>query len=203
MNRPQLGREELEESIRDLDQRLDDVTSTPPSIPEPVPSFSRTRRSFRSAWIAGGVVLLAAGSPLSNYSPLRPDERTVQAAGSLPHTNSSVRPDKKTAPGIDDLQRKVIRTPEAISRAAFAVQVGAFRNRANGEKLRREMASQYDFARLVQGQRDASLWHVLVGSEATVEGADALSARIRQESSEKHTVVIRNATAGSPNQPRR
>jgi SPOR domain len=53
------------------------------------------------------------------------------------------------------------------------------------------MAAQYGSARLVLRQGSPAVWRVLVGSEPTEEAANALSTRIRAESSEKNAFVVR------------
>jgi len=87
-------------------------------------------------------------------------------------------------PGTARVRIEVIRLPEVIPPALFAVQVGAFRDRARAERLRDQMQARYGVARLVQRQGDPVFWRVLVGSEPSQEGANALSGRIRQENGE-------------------
>ena len=93
-------------------------------------------------------------------------------------------------PGIARVRIEVIRTPEYVPPAVFAVQVGAFRDRANAERLRAEMASRYGSARLVLRADSPDLWRVLVGSEATEEGANGLAERIRKELGEKSAAFV-------------
>jgi rare lipoprotein A len=93
-------------------------------------------------------------------------------------------------PGTARVRIQVIRTPEFVPPAVFAVQVGAFRDRANAEHLRAEMQSRHGSARLVQRPEDPGLWRVLVGSEATESGANGLAERIRKESNEKFAAFV-------------
>ena len=93
-------------------------------------------------------------------------------------------------PGIARVRLEVIRTPEYVSPAVFAVQVGAFRDRANAERLRAEMESRYGSARLIQRTDTPDLWRVLAGSEATEEGAKGLAERIRKELGEKSAAFV-------------
>jgi rare lipoprotein A len=93
-------------------------------------------------------------------------------------------------PGIARVRLEVIRTPEYVSPAVFAVQVGAFRDRANAERLRAEMESRYGSARLVQRADSPDLWRVVAGSEATEEGANGLAERIRKELGEKSAAFV-------------
>ena len=93
-------------------------------------------------------------------------------------------------PGIARVRLEVIRTPEYVSPAVFAVQVGAFRDRANAERLRAEMESRYGSARLVQRADSPDLWRVVAGSEATEEGANGLAVRIRKDLGEKFAAFV-------------
>jgi len=93
-------------------------------------------------------------------------------------------------PGIARVRLEVMRTPEYVPPAVFAVQVGAFRYRANAERLRAEMQSRYGSARLVQRADTPDLWRVLAGSEATEEGANGLAERIRKELGEKSAAFV-------------
>jgi rare lipoprotein A len=93
-------------------------------------------------------------------------------------------------PGTARVRIEVVRLPAIIPPAMFAVQVGAFRDRARAERLRDQMQARYGVARLVQRQGDPVLWRVLVGSEPSQEGASALSNRIQQENSEKIPAFI-------------
>jgi rare lipoprotein A len=86
---------------------------------------------------------------------------------------------------------EVLRTPERATAASFAVQVGAFRDRNNAERVRAAMAARYGPARLVQRQGDPPMWRVLVGSVASEGEATVLSDRIRQETGERNAFVVR------------
>jgi len=93
-------------------------------------------------------------------------------------------------PGTARVRLEVIRTPEYVPPAVFAVQVGAFRNRANAELLRAEMQSRYGSARLVQRADTPDLWRVVAGSEPTEAGAKGLAERIRKERGEKSAAFV-------------
>ena len=94
-------------------------------------------------------------------------------------------------PGVAKVRMEVIRAPQSAPAGAFAVQVGAFRNRDNAERLRAAMEARYGTARLVLRQGDPSVWRVLVGAEASEAAALVLSERIRQESGETTAFVVR------------
>jgi len=94
-------------------------------------------------------------------------------------------------PGVAPVRVEVIRAPETVPPAAFAVQVGAFRDRNNAERLRARMAGLYGLAQLVERADTPNLWRVLVGSVPTQDAAAALSARIQQETGERNAFVVR------------
>ena len=94
-------------------------------------------------------------------------------------------------PGTARVRLEVIRAPASAAPGAFAVQVGAFRDRANAEQARSQMASRYGSARLVERPEDPGIWRVMVGSEASEDAARALAGRIRSESGEKNAFVVR------------
>jgi rare lipoprotein A len=93
-------------------------------------------------------------------------------------------------PGVARVRIEVIRTPEYVPPGVYGVQVGAFRDRANAERQCAEMQSRYGSARLIQRADSPDLWRVLVGSEATEEGANGLAARIRKELGEKSAAFV-------------
>jgi rare lipoprotein A len=93
-------------------------------------------------------------------------------------------------PGVARVRLEVIGTPAYVPPAVFGVQVGAFRDRANAERLRAEMQARYGSARLVQRADSPDLWRVVAGSEATEEGANGLAVRIRKELGEKFAAFV-------------
>lgn len=94
--------------------------------------------------------------------------------------------------GTATVRMEVIRTPEGVPPAVFAVQVGAFRDRGNAERVRADMAGRYGSARLTERPENPGVWRVMVGSESTAEAANALLDRILQESEIKAFVVRLN-----------
>jgi rare lipoprotein A len=88
-------------------------------------------------------------------------------------------------PGTARVRIEVIRLPEVMEGAGFAVQVGAFRDRRNAERVRTRMEARYGTARVVARPGNPEVWRVLVGSEPTESQANGLAERIRRESDEK------------------
>jgi rare lipoprotein A len=93
-------------------------------------------------------------------------------------------------PGVARVRIEVIRSPANAAQGLFAVQVGAFRDRANAEHLRSQMEARYGSARLLQRAENPAVWRVLVGAEASEDGANRLAERIRQDSVEKTSAFV-------------
>ena len=87
-------------------------------------------------------------------------------------------------PGTGRVRMVVVREPQTIAPALFGVQVGAFAQRANADRLRAQMAARYGSAKVVTRPGSPDIWRVLVGAESTQEGAGALAQRIRENSVE-------------------
>ena len=86
-------------------------------------------------------------------------------------------------PGTARVRLEILTAPDAAAQPLFGVQVGAFRDRDNAERLRRAMEAKYGRARLVRRADTPGWWHVVVGLESTEDGASALAGRIRGEDS--------------------
>ncbi|MBV8729446.1 MAG: septal ring lytic transglycosylase RlpA family protein [Acidobacteriia bacterium] len=93
-------------------------------------------------------------------------------------------------PGTARVRIEILSVPPAIEGVGFAVQVGAFRDRGNAERLRQEMETRYGSARLVPRAGSPELWRVLVGSEPSEGQANALAARIRKDSAERMPAFV-------------
>jgi len=94
-------------------------------------------------------------------------------------------------PGIANVRLEVIHTPDGVAPAVFVVQIGAFRDAETAERLRAQMASRYGTARVLERPENPGVWRVMVGAEPTPDAARALSSRIRKESGERKTFVVR------------
>jgi rare lipoprotein A len=84
-------------------------------------------------------------------------------------------------PGTAKVQITVISKPPTVEIASglFAVQVGAFADRNNADRVRSSMERRYGSAKVVMRDAQPPRWRVLVGREATPEDAEALAVRIR------------------------
>lgn len=106
-------------------------------------------------------------------------------------SHAAARQLEMIGPGLARVRIEVIRTPPGAAQPGlFAVQVGAFRDRANAERLRSRMEARYGTARLLDRAENPSVWRVLVGAEPTEDGANRLAERIRQDSVEKTPAFV-------------
>lgn len=95
--------------------------------------------------------------------------------------------------GTAEVRMVVISTPTAaITPAAlFVVQVGAFRNRSNADRVCARMQSLFGAARLLERAENPGVWRVIVGAGGTQEQANSLAERVRSESGENNAFVVR------------
>jgi rare lipoprotein A len=105
-------------------------------------------------------------------------------------SHAAARAIEMIGPGTARVRLEILSAPAAVGQAHFGVQVGAFRNRENAERLRRGMQAKYGRARLVERADTPGLWHVVVGMEPTEDGASALADRIRGEDSSVSTTFV-------------
>jgi rare lipoprotein A len=105
-------------------------------------------------------------------------------------SHAAAREIEMIGPGIARVRVEVIRAPEGVPSGGFAVQVGAFRDRGNAERLRSRMQSLYGSARLIQRAEKPGIWFVLVGSETSEDAAKDLASRIRENSVEKNDCFV-------------
>ncbi len=74
----------------------------------------------------------------------------------------------------------------------FAVQVGAFRDRQNAERLKARIEARYRPVIIQSYDRGDGMFHrVRVGQESTEEGAEDLARRLRADEFATETFVIR------------
>jgi len=105
-------------------------------------------------------------------------------------SHAAARAIELIGPGVTDVRLEILSMPAARS-GVFAVQVGAFRDKANAERECARLAAKYGATKLVFREGNPSLWRVLVGSERTADGADELRRKILKDSGERNAFVIR------------
>jgi len=106
-------------------------------------------------------------------------------------SHAAARAIEMIGPGVAQVELTILSSPANAPAAQFAVQVGAFRERANADRLQQSMTSAYGSAKEVLRQGDPPLWRVLAGKETSVEAAEILARRIRQEQNMPQAFVVR------------
>jgi rare lipoprotein A len=94
-------------------------------------------------------------------------------------------------PGTGQVEITVIAVPANPEPALFAVQVGAFREKANADRAEQSMLAAYGAAKAVLRQGDPPIWRILAGRENSQEAAQSLAQRIRDEQHEPEAFVVR------------
>jgi rare lipoprotein A len=95
-------------------------------------------------------------------------------------------------PGVANVRLQMISIPSSRAADVFAVQVGAFSQRPEADKLRTQLDRKYGTARLIFRDRDQT-WSVLVGFEPTVESANALALQLDKEEGPAFVVLVDSA----------
>lgn len=104
-------------------------------------------------------------------------------------SRAAAREIKMLGPGTAKVRLRVIGLPAAAPEGYFAVQAGAFKDRDNAERVRKQMADRFGAARLSYREGNPPLWRVLVGHAAAQADAESIAARIK--SSGAHAFVVR------------
>jgi rare lipoprotein A len=100
-------------------------------------------------------------------------------------------------PGVVRVRLTVTSSPAVpLSAEHFAVQIGAFREKARAERLRDQMQAGYGKAQIVARPGSPTLWRVLVGDEPTTEAAAGLAQRLRPHANAAFVVRLDAASPG-------
>jgi rare lipoprotein A len=94
-------------------------------------------------------------------------------------------------PGVAEVEISLISAPQQITAGAFAVQVGAFRERTNADRNVALMRQAYGSATIVERAGDPVFFRVLAGNEPSPEAAETLARRIRTEQNTPQAFVVR------------
>jgi rare lipoprotein A len=100
-------------------------------------------------------------------------------------SHAAARAIDMVGPGVARVRLDITQIPPSAPPGFFAVQVGAFRVRANADRLCAEMQSRYGAAHIILRPGDPPLWRVLVGRAPSVGDANSLAARIESEHDSK------------------
>ena len=94
-------------------------------------------------------------------------------------------------PGVAQVEVTVLSSPAGAGPAYYAVQVGAFRERVNADRMERTMTAAYGAAQAVQRGGDPPLWRVLAGRVTSIAAAEALAQTVRQDQKVPEAFVVR------------
>lgn len=94
-------------------------------------------------------------------------------------------------PGVAQVEVTVLSSPANAGQAYYAVQVGAFRERANADRMERTMTAAYGAAKAVLRGGDPPLWRVLAGRVTSTAAGEALAQTIRQDQRVPEAFVVR------------
>lgn len=93
--------------------------------------------------------------------------------------------------GIAQVRVEVISAPQNPEPAIFGVQVGAFANRANADRMVNDMQTRYGSAKLISRQGNTTTWRIVVGRANSTEDAEALAVKIRSAENLPQAFVVR------------
>ncbi|MDP9055316.1 MAG: septal ring lytic transglycosylase RlpA family protein [Acidobacteriota bacterium] len=94
-------------------------------------------------------------------------------------------------PGFGPVEITILSAPPNAEPAVFAVQIGAFHEKANADRAEQNMIAAYGAAKAVLRNGDRPVWRILAGRETSPEAAEALAIRIRAEQHEPQAFVVR------------
>ena len=95
-------------------------------------------------------------------------------------SRAAARQIQMIGPGVVKVRLEVIAPPRDLAgRTSYAVQVGAFRERDNAERLARSLERRYGPCRLVRRENTEASWRVLVGKHGSREEAEDLARELR------------------------
>lgn len=94
-------------------------------------------------------------------------------------------------PGVGQVEITILTAPANPEAAIFAVQVGAFRDKANADRMESNMIAAYGAGKAVIRNSDPPVWRVLAGHENSTDSAEVLARRIRTEQKVPEAFVVR------------
>ncbi len=94
-------------------------------------------------------------------------------------------------PGVAHVRLTIVSGPAKPEPPVFAVQVSAFANRDNADRMQARMTERYGAAALRLRAGTPPLWRVLVGRAPSTDAAEELARQIRAEQSVPEAFVVR------------
>jgi rare lipoprotein A len=105
-------------------------------------------------------------------------------------SRAAARQIQMLGPGTAKVRLRILSLASSSPSSYYAVQTGAFRERANADRQRAAMERRYGSARLLRRDGTPPLWRVVVGREPEMEGASALAGRIAVETGAAFVVRV-------------
>lgn len=106
-------------------------------------------------------------------------------------SHAAAREIELIGPGFGPVELTVLSSPAGTAPPQFAVQVGAFADRSNADRMQQRMTTEHGAGKEVLRQGDPPLWRVLAGREASPEAAEVLAQQLRQELNLPQAFVVR------------
>ena len=94
-------------------------------------------------------------------------------------------------PGIAHVRLTILGGPPIPEPTIFAIQVAAFANRDNADRMQTRMAGLYGAATLRLRAGTPPVWRVLVGQAPDPDAAETLARRIRTAENVPEAFVVR------------
>jgi rare lipoprotein A len=112
-------------------------------------------------------------------------------------SHAAARRIEMIGPGTARVRLTIIAPPKTLERQPelFAVQAGAFRDKARAEGVQRSM-EQFGPVRLVERRGEGTIWRVLVGEKESEDEARDLADRIRATGADVFVVRLDTASPG-------
>ncbi|HTW66408.1 MAG TPA: septal ring lytic transglycosylase RlpA family protein [Bryobacteraceae bacterium] len=102
-------------------------------------------------------------------------------------------------PGVAPVRLDILSVPATnAAQNWYAVQAGAFLDRDRAERLRATLGQEYGSAQLVLRSGNPPMWRVLVGRAPSIDAANTIAQRIRQEQGTAFVVRLDPAVSNPP-----
>lgn len=105
-------------------------------------------------------------------------------------SRAAARKIQMLGPGTAKVRLRILSLTPPEPVCYYGVQVGAFQERANADRLRTAMERRYGSARLIRRDGAPPLWRVVVGNEPTMDEAAVLAGRIAAETGSAFVVRV-------------
>lgn len=94
-------------------------------------------------------------------------------------------------PGVAEVELTILSSPLSAVPGYFSVQVGAFADKANADRMAGNMKSRYGASKLALRRGEPPLWRVLAGRAESTGAAEQLAQTIRVEQKVPEAFVVR------------